>query len=216
MERRPAIIVGSGPAGTATAIALHRRDPALEGWSGLGFVVQAALSAWGFTSVDADTMFEAHKKAFYEEKDGRAWSKESTEGEKKVSYWMRAEQLEMVLDAYERTKNPQHLAMFTNLFHGFLADHKTNWTHNPYNDDIMWMVIACARGALLTGNPEFRDVARTNFDLCYARSASTNLGGGLWWKTDNRSKNACVNGPGAIAAFLLGQATGEAAYFTKM
>jgi flavin-dependent dehydrogenase len=29
MERRPAIIVGSGPAGTATAIALHRRDPAL-------------------------------------------------------------------------------------------------------------------------------------------------------------------------------------------
>src|SRR6266545_2810799 len=29
MERRPVIIVGSGPAGTATAIALHRRDPAL-------------------------------------------------------------------------------------------------------------------------------------------------------------------------------------------
>jgi predicted alpha-1,6-mannanase (GH76 family) len=31
---------------------------------------------------------------------------------------------------------------------------------------------------------------------------------------DNRSKNACVNGPGAIAAFLLGRATGEPAYFT--
>ena len=46
-------------------------------------------------------------------------------------------------------------------------------------------------------------------------AASTNLGGGLWWKTDNRSKNACVNGPGAIAAFLLGKATGEGAYFTK-
>lgn len=29
MERRPVIIVGSGPAGTATAIALHRRDPSL-------------------------------------------------------------------------------------------------------------------------------------------------------------------------------------------
>ncbi len=29
MERRPVIIVGSGPAGTATAIALHRRDPGL-------------------------------------------------------------------------------------------------------------------------------------------------------------------------------------------
>src|SRR5256885_9553616 len=39
-------------------------------------------------------------------------------------------------------------------------------------------------------------------------------GGGLWWKTDNQSKNACVNGPGAIAAFLLGRATRESAYFT--
>lgn len=29
MERRPLVIVGSGPAGTATAIALHRRDPGL-------------------------------------------------------------------------------------------------------------------------------------------------------------------------------------------
>src|SRR5262249_45886569 len=29
MERRPIIIVGAGPAGTATALALHRHDPAL-------------------------------------------------------------------------------------------------------------------------------------------------------------------------------------------
>ena len=174
----------------------------------------AAPRAQAFTAADADTLFEAHAKGFYREKDGRAWFAESTEGGK-VSYWMRAEQMEMVLDAYERTTNAQQLVMFTNLFRGFLADHKTNWAHNPFNDDIMWMVVACTRAHLLTGNVEFRDVARLNFDLCYARAASANLGGGLWWKTDNRSKNACVNGPGAIAAFLLGQATGDTAYFTK-
>lgn len=173
-----------------------------------------ATTAWAFTAADADTIFDAHAKAFYREDGGRAWFAESTEGGK-VSYWMRAEQMEMVLDAYERTTNAQQLVMFTNLFRGFLADHKTNWAHNPFNDDIMWMVIACTRAHLLTGNPEFRDVARMNFDLCYDRAASTNLGGGLWWKTDNRTKNACVNGPGAIAAYLLGQATGEGAYFTK-
>jgi hypothetical protein len=39
---------------------------------------------------------------------------------------MRAEQMEMVLDAYERTTNAQQLVMFTNLFRGFLADHGTN------------------------------------------------------------------------------------------
>jgi predicted alpha-1,6-mannanase (GH76 family) len=173
----------------------------------------ASAPSEAFTSADADTLFQAHTKAFYQVKDGRAWFKENTDGGK-VSYWMRAEQMEMVLDAYERTTNAQQLVMFTNLFRGFLADHGTNWAHNEFNDDIMWMVIACTRAHLLTGNPEFRDVARTNFDLCYARAASSDLGGGLWWKTNNQSKNACVNGPGAIAAFLLGRATGEKAYFT--
>ena len=120
----------------------------------------------------------------------------------------------MVLDAYERTANSQQLVMFTNLFRGFLAEHGATWRKNPYNDDIMWMVIALTRAHLLTGNPQFLSVAQTNFDLCYARAASTDLGGGLWWKVDVRSKNACVNGPGAIAAFLLGKSTGKTSYFT--
>ncbi len=171
-------------------------------------------TARAFTAADADLLFQAHAKAFYQEREGRAWFREYTDGGK-VSYWMRAEQMEMVLDAYERTTNAQQLVMFTNLFRGFLADHGRTWERNPYNDDIMWMVIACTRAHLLTGNPEFRAVARTNFDLCYARAASANLGGGLWWKVGVQTKNACVNGPGAIAAFLLGRATGEGAYFTK-
>ena len=50
-----------------------------------------ALTTRAFTSTDADTLFEAHTKAFYQEKDGRAWFKENTEDDKKVSYWMRAE-----------------------------------------------------------------------------------------------------------------------------
>ncbi len=170
--------------------------------------------AGAFTAADADTLFDAHIKAFYEEKDGHAWFKESTDGGK-VSFWMRAEQLEMVLDAYERTKNEKHLTLFTKLFHGFLADHGRTWERNEFNDDIMWMVIACARGHLLSGNKEFLETARANFDLCYARAASPDLGGGLWWKTDNKSKNACVNGPAAIAAFLLHKATKEESYLTK-
>ena len=173
-----------------------------------------ALTARAFTGSDADAIFEAHTKSFYRVTNGAAWHTKSTDGGK-ADYWMQAEQLEMVLDAYERTTNAQRLVMFTNLFRGFLANHGRTWERNPFNDDIMWMVIACTRAHLLTGNTEFREVARTNFDLCYARASSTNLGGGIWWKTDNRSKNACVNGPGSIAAFLLGQATGEAAYFTK-
>lgn len=166
-----------------------------------------------FTAIDAETMFQAHTKAFYQVTNGRASFKEMTDGGK-ASFWMRAEQMEMVLDAYERNHNSQPLVMFTNLFRGFLADHGTNWSRNEYNDDIMWMVIACERAHLLTGNAEFRDVGRLNFDVCYARAISTNLGGGLWWKTNNQSKNACVNGPAAIAAALLGRVTGDNKYLT--
>ncbi|MES2570396.1 MAG: hypothetical protein V4710_10135, partial [Verrucomicrobiota bacterium] len=57
----------------------------------------ATLSAEPFTSADADTLMEAHTAAFYREKEGRAWFRESTEGGK-ASFWMRAEQMEMVLD----------------------------------------------------------------------------------------------------------------------
>lgn len=178
--------------------------------------VTAVTTAWAepITAAQADTLFEAHTKAFYREKDGRGWHSKDTEGGK-ADFWTRAEMLEMVLDAYERTKNPQQMAMFTSLFHGFLADHGKTWERNDFNDDILWMVIACARAYQLNPNPEFRDVAKANFDLCYARSASPDLGGGLWWKVDRQSKNACVNGPGAIAAFYLGKVTGDATYLAK-
>ena len=176
-------------------------------------LICGALTARAFTWADAETLLQAHTKAFYHEEDGLAWYTKNTEGGK-ADYWKWAEQMEMVLDAYEHTTNARQLVMFTNLFRGFLVEHGTNWSRNPYNDDIMWMVIACTRAHLLTGNPEFRDVARTNFDLCYARAISTNLGGGLLWKVGLQTKNACVNGPGAIAAFLLGRAAGEDSYFT--
>ena len=183
--------------------------------AGVGFGFFGGVSTVrAFTSADADILAQAHTEAFYRVKDGGAWFKKNTDGNGPADFWTEAEQLEMVLDVYERTTNVQQLVMFTNLFRGFLAEHGTTWEKNPFNDDIMWMVIACTRAHLLTGNAEFRDVARTNFDLCYARAASTNLGGGLWWKVGVRSKNACVNGPGAIAAFLLGRATSEGSYFT--
>jgi predicted alpha-1,6-mannanase (GH76 family) len=173
-----------------------------------------AAGACAFTLEDANLLLQAHTQAFYQVADGRAWFKKTTD-RGKADFWKRAELMEMELDAYERTSNVLQLAMFTNLFRGFIADHGADWSKNEFNDDIMWMVIACARGYLLTGDPEFRDAARHNFDACFARAWSSDLDGGLWWKTDNKSKNACVNGPAAIAAALLSRACREPAYLTK-
>jgi predicted alpha-1,6-mannanase (GH76 family) len=178
------------------------------------FYAAGCATASAYTTQDADTIFEAHTKAFYREEGDRSWHAKSTDGGK-ADFWTRAEQLEMVLDAHARTRDPKKLEMFASLFRGFIADNGRTWEKNDFNDDIMWMVIACSRAFLTTGNTEYRDVAKENFDLCYKRAISPELGGGLWWKTDNQSKNACVNGPGAIAAFLLGLATHDTSYTAK-
>lgn len=185
-------------------------------WIGIIFlaIFCGPPTARAFTSADADTLFAAHTRAFYRLTNGGAFYQKDTDENKPADFWTEAEQMEMVLDVYERTTNADTLIMFNHLFRGFIAEHGTTWKHNPYNDDILWMVIALTRAHLLTGNPEYRAVAQKNFDLCYARAASTNLGGGLWWKVGVRSKNACVNGPGSIAAFLLGRSTDQARYFT--
>ncbi|MGA2246306.1 MAG: glycoside hydrolase family 76 protein [Verrucomicrobiota bacterium] len=170
--------------------------------------------AQAFTSTPADEIFSAHCQAFYfiNAEGGFFRATNGVAQGNKTEFWTCAEQLEMTLDVFGRSSNAACLDVFSNVFNGFIASHGTNWQPNPYNDDIMWMVIACARAYQLTGNPAYRDTAKLNFDLCYARAWDTNSGGGLWWKTDNRSKNACVNGPGAIAAFLLYQIYHDAHY----
>ncbi len=170
--------------------------------------------AMAFTQADADTIFEAHTKTFYRVEGGRGWHTKRTDGGR-TDFWMQAEMLEMVLDVYARTRSDKQLEMFGELFRGFIAKHGRTWERNEFNDDLMWMVIACTRAHLVTKNAEYLAVAKENFDLCYARAISPDLGGGLWWKTDNKSKNACVNGPGAIAAFLLGLATRDSSYTVK-
>lgn len=170
--------------------------------------------ARAFTAADADAVYSAHNKAFYFTNENGAFFHTSTDGGRET-FWQSAEQMEMVLDAYERTTNSACLTVFSNLFRGFVSEHGTNWERNDFNDDIMWMVIACARAHQLTGSAEFLNAAKFNFDMCFARAWSTNLGGGLWWKTSNHSKNACVNGPAAIAAFLLYQISGDTNYLAK-
>lgn len=173
---------------------------------------QARLAA--FTSADANRVFSAYTNAFCFNEGTNGYFRATTLGGKS-DFWKSAEQMEMLLDVYERTTNASCLTLFSNVFNGFTSEHGRNWLSNPYNDDIMWIVIASARGYLHTSNAVFRQVAQANFDRCFARAWSTNLGGGLWWTKTNSTKNACVNGPATIASHLLFQITGDSNYLTK-
>lgn len=79
-----------------------------------------------------------------------------------------------------------------------------SWNH--FNDDISWGVIALARSYQLTGNKAHLSQAEIQFNKMWARAWDTK-NGGLFWNTDKQTKNACINGPASVAAFLLANST---------
>jgi autotransporter-associated beta strand protein len=170
------------------------------------------FDAVAYTAADAQVMVTSFNDVYYFTNGNRGYFRNTTEGGT-TWFWGRANQMEMLIDLYEQTTNSAYLTQFSNLYNGFVHDYGSNWIWNEFNDDIMWMVIACSRAYQKTGFTTYRNVAKSNFDSCYARAWSTNLGGGLWWKSPlNTSKNACVNGPGAIAAYLIFQNYGDSNY----
>lgn len=132
-----------------------------------------------------------------------------------ADFWDEAEIFEILDDAYAITKNERYLTLIDETYERFIKDRGSDWEYNIYNDDIMWAVIAMTRAYMLTGKEKYLETAKSNFDKTYARAHSDDLGGGLFWRADNQSKNACVEGPGAIAACLLGKTTGDTGYFEK-
>lgn len=178
----------------------------------------ANASLFGFTSTDAATEFNAYSSAFYYTSGTNGWFKNNQTGGTSATYfWGQAEEIECVIDTYEWKSNKIYLPEISSLLNGFIRNNGLNWTATDgYNDDVMWACLAFARGGVDTGNTNYCNIARTNFDACYARAWSTNLGGGLYWYYPaNASKNACVNGPGSIAASLLSSIYNDASYWSK-
>ena len=179
-------------------------------------LLQAGVAAFAFSSADANASFSAYTSAFYVQNGTNGYFKNNQSGG--VTYfWSQAEEIECVIDAYEWTSNSVYRSMITNLLNGFMTDNGSSWYGgNGYNDDNMWAIIAFARGGRDTGMTNYCNLAKADFDAVYARAWSTNLGGGLYWQyPENASKNACVNGPGAIAAGLLYQIYGNTNYWNK-
>ena len=128
-------------------------------------------------------------------------------------FWDFAEMMEVVMDAYDRTEDVKYLNYFDSLYKGFVNRFGSNWLWNDYNDDIMWMVIACSRAYKASGNSEYKDRALFHFNAVIMRSYSTaTFGGGITWMASKNSKNACINSPAVIAACYLDSFTSDPSY----
>ena len=142
--------------------------------------------------------------------------------------WSEAEQLEVVLDAYECTGNESYLNTAKYVYAFFNQNVGENWdrlvmngTYNwfghDFNDDVMWQIIAVARLGWLTGNEAYTEAARKNFDKIYDRAFMADLGLMRWAEQsgDRNGANSCVNGPTEVAACYLGMSGAGEEYFEK-
>ncbi|MDF2945041.1 MAG: glycoside hydrolase family 76 [Herbinix sp.] len=152
--------------------------------------------------------FSSYIDKYYDTYDGFGRLKDG-------GFWDVAEIYEIMIDAYEHTGDNRYKQMMYDMYNGFVQDHSADWTYNEYNDDIMWMVIACTRAYLASGDEMFLTSAKEHFDAVWERGWSEDLGGGIWWRTDNQTKNACINCPATIAACLLGEALEDETYYDK-
>ncbi|MBP5250233.1 MAG: glycoside hydrolase family 76 protein, partial [Lachnospiraceae bacterium] len=134
---------------------------------------------------------------------------------KKLNFWDQAEIYEIVIDAYEHTGDERYYRMIHELFNGFIKLHGEDFSPNEYNDDIMWITIAFVRAYRDTGDEAFLESAVRHFNLVWDRGWSEDLGGGIFWRIENTTKNACINCPAAIAACLLAEETHDDSYYEK-
>jgi len=172
--------------------------------------------ASGFTATNADTIFTAYNSAFYVTNGGNAYYKTDSGSGSGAGWWTFAEEIEMAEDCYARSGSASFSNAVSTLCNGFASVNGTDWTYDEYNDDMTWAVIAFARGYLVTGNMTFLSEAESNFNAMYSRGWDTNFtGGGLWWSTAKGGKNACINGPAAVAACYLYSLSGDSLYLAK-
>ncbi len=134
-------------------------------------------------------------------------------------YWPGAHAMDLVVDAYIRSKDDparadeaaRYLGMFPTWFNG---QRQANWAgtsswKNPYIDDMEWNVITMLN--LYENHPTpqatWLSTAKQVYDdwiwSVWDTFADVDGGGLLWSHDATVSKNACSNGPGSIIACKL-------------
>ena len=131
-------------------------------------------------------------------------------------WWGDAEMFEVILDAFATTGDLKYKEIFDELVIDFCRRNGRDWSNNEFNDDITWMVLACARAYKYFGTQEYLDLAKDNYTRMYNRAHQRF--GTLIWKQSQENKiatNSCINCPATVAACMLGELTGDNSWYDK-
>ncbi len=110
-------------------------------------------------------------------------------GNTAFNYWPQAHMLDVLTDAYLRTKNTVYTQRMKALLTGLKATNGGVYT-NDYYDDMGWMANACLRAYTATNDADYLNVAKLLYTDIKTGS-NTNQGGGIAWrKTQLNYKNS--------------------------
>ncbi len=124
-------------------------------------------------------------------------------------YWPQAHAMDVVVDAYMRTKDNHYLDIYPLWWVGapkfnFSGKEIDPWW-NEFVDDMEWLVLAQLRMYETTKDQKYFLKAKQMYNdwiwSTWGPEKEEPWKGGITWKTDvGKSKNACSNGPAAIIA----------------
>jgi predicted alpha-1,6-mannanase (GH76 family) len=185
--------------------------------------INQASAQW--TAANADTAFNDYNNAFYFDITGSDYGYRVDQGSTSpTSFWMAAEQIEMVVDAYNQSGSSTYKGMITQLVNGFNYEHSSWWNGaDKYDDDLMWATIAFIRAYQAVGTSAWLTDAEDAFSTVYNRGLASN--GGIYWYTagcsghpatgcSNTYENSAANWTFVIAGILLYNETSDSTYLS--
>ncbi|NCB67993.1 MAG: glycosyl hydrolase family 76 [Bacteroidia bacterium] len=125
-------------------------------------------------------------------------------------YWPQAHGLDVLLDAYERTKDESYKSYFDKWFTGVKAKNGNTFL-NFFYDDMQWNALSMLRAYNATDDEKYKTATIVLWDDIKTGWNDKGGGGIAWNKGELNSKNACSNGPACILAARLYQQFNDAA-----
>ena len=171
-------------------------------------------------SPQADSLTTVLVRKFMNPSKGTFWAvpnnQSNRESETTYIYWQQAHAMDVLVYAYERTKdsNPNQAETYKRSIGLWYKNHANNWYHdssdttgflNTFTDDMCWICLTLLHIADALDDEQYAQTARTVFDNYIAPRGWADDDGfwGLPWKLDDRGRNACTNAPGCLVACKL-------------
>ena len=174
-----------------------------------GFSDNCEVIVTSYWTAIADSSTKTLITGFFNNNPGYFMRGVSGSGDSGFEYWPNAHCLDVVIDAFNRTKDTYYSNIFDRWYTG-VHQRNGNTFLNRYYDDMAWSALAMLRIYDLTRDQKWLTACRTVWNDMKGGWNSHNGGGIMWRKNGNDTeKNACTNGPAAILAARLYQITGN-------